>query len=246
MKATAAIFGKELRQYLGSHTFFWLCGLVLLITGILFMLSLTFYFRNMFAFMQTGINVTEQILAPLMRDAGVILLFILPPFTMRLLAEERRQGTLELLFTSPVSPVHVILGKFLAAWAVVLIPITALLSYPLLLEPYTRIDWKLIAANYLGLFLLSGSFLALGLFLSAITASPLNSALLTWGALIVLFLLDYILRGGKPFLASLSVWGQFQNFSQGLISLSGLVFFFSFMGLFLFLTLRFLEGQGWR
>jgi ABC-2 type transport system permease protein len=139
------------------------------------------------------LNATENILRPLTYNMAVVLLFFIPMLTMRLFAEEKRSGTMELLLTYPLRDGEVLAGKFLAALCLYALILALTLFYPATVAWFTKIEWGAVLTGYLGLLLIGGAFLAIGLFVSSTTENQIVAGFGTFGALLSLWLL-----GGSP------------------------------------------------
>ena len=171
-----AIFKKEMRLYFTSPVAWVVFTIFLLIAG--------YFFYSIFAFfslasmqsmmnpqMGRDLNVTDSVMRPLFSNVSVILLLLLPLVTMRLFAEERRAGTIELLLTYPVRDGAVLAGKYLAAFALYAIMIALTLLYPLIVVYFARLEWGPIFTGYLGLLLMGATFIAVGVFASSLTGT---------------------------------------------------------------------------
>ncbi|HCI52862.1 MAG TPA: ABC transporter permease [Gallionella sp.] len=188
-------------------------------------------------------GVTLTVAAPLFNTAALLLMMLVPMLTMRMIAEERRNQTLTLLLSSPLSGRHIVLGKFLGLliFLLVLLATLPLMLYTLALG--THLDHGLLLANCIGLALLTASFIALGLYLSALTTQPLIAAV---GALIILTGLWLADIGSSN---ADSVWHQFspmfhfQNFNAGLLDSADAIFFVLFTSVFLLLTMKRLHNN---
>jgi len=181
----------------------------------------------------------------------MILLFVLPMLTMRLLSEELRSGTIETLMTAPVSDTEVVLGKYCGAMVFYVILLAALLLYPIILAVYGKVDIPLLLCNYLGLLLLGALFTAVGLFFSAMSKHEVIAVLL--GLTLLTFMtfafdgLARLLEGWpRTLLQQLSIRTHFMDFVRGLVTVNHLVFFLSMTALFLFLTVKLLESRRWQ
>jgi len=170
---------------------------------------------------------------------------------MGVYAEERKRGTMELLMTSPVTEAEIVLGKFLASltlFAIMLLPTAGYVAFM-----YFRSDptppWGLMLAGYAGILLLGASLLALGTFISSLTESQIIAAVLTFAAFLLVWVLD-IGRNATSTLASvltyLSVIRHYEDFTRGVIDTSGLIYYVSFIFLFIFLTVRSVDSMRWR
>jgi ABC-2 type transport system permease protein len=182
-------------------------------------------------------------------DLGFILLLLTPILTMRLLAEEKRAGTAELLFTYPIPDWGVILGKFLAAFAVFATFLVFTVAYPVIFAFLTRMDWGQVASGYLGVLLLGGATLALGLFASSLTANQIIAAISAFALLLLFWLIgapQEMGSAGGGILGALSLRDHLPNLAKGVIDTRDLLFYLSFTYFFLFLTKRQLESRRWR
>jgi ABC-2 type transport system permease protein len=247
MSTIAAVFKKETRLYMTSLVFYVLGAFYLLVAGLLFVLNLISYQSQQMMMFGGARGVTEAILQPMLHDAGILLLMLSPFFTMRILAEERRQGSLELLFTSPIHSYEVVVGKFLSGVFVLSVPVLLALSYAVILSRFTSVDWLALAGTVLGVLFLVANFVAIGLFFSSLTSNTFISAMATWGTLLLLFLIGFGGSGpSQMILQYISNWNHFQQMARGLISTTDIFYFVSSSFFFLFLTNRVLESQGWR
>ncbi|MEO8039454.1 MAG: ABC transporter permease subunit [Betaproteobacteria bacterium] len=162
-------------------------------------------------------------------QASMILLLIVPVITMRLFAEERRNGTLELLLTSPVREIEVVLAKYLASMAVIAVMLALTLAYPITLQIFGSPDWGPVYSGYLGLILLAGALVAIGLAISALTANQIVAATVSLGIFLLMWMLDS-LGSLLPdpydiFVVNLSLTAHFTPFATGALYLSDLGFF---------------------
>lgn len=245
MKAIKAVFKKEIGVYFHSFIFYVFGFIFLFVVGLLLSLNLVAFLRSM----PMGAQFSPQMLAEgMFSDFGILMLMFLPFYTMRLLAEERRQGTLELLFTSPISGAQVTLGKFLAAF-LLLAGITGIpLLYPMVLGFFTKIDWPPVWAAYAGVLLMGGSYVAMGLFFSSVTQNQLISAVLSIGGYLFFWLIGFAGQGSglEPFFRYLSILTHYQDFTKGVVNTQDVIYYASFIFFWLFLTNRSIESQGWR
>jgi len=173
-----AIAGKELRSLFGSPIAWVLMGLFAFLFGWFFNVYLEFFLQSSMQSQFGGggpdsVNVNTSMIRPLMQNTSVLILFLLPMVTMRTFSEEKRSGTIELLLTSPVTDLEIVLGKFLGALGLYggLLGVTVV--YTALLYGFGRPDWRPILTGYLGLLLMGGCFLSLGLFVSSTTKKHL-------------------------------------------------------------------------
>ncbi|MHC5112424.1 MAG: ABC transporter permease [Planctomycetota bacterium] len=181
----------------------------------------------------------------------LILTLVMPMLTMRLVSDELRTGTIETLMTVPITETEVVLGKFLGAFVFFLALLASLLIYPVILSMYGDLDLKLLACNFLGLFLLGGLYVSIGLFFSTWTKHQVIAILLSAGALAFMtFAFQPLAQNTegtlRVLLQQLSVRAHFHDFVRGLIDLNHVVFFLTTTGLFLFLTVKRMEMRRWQ
>lgn len=182
---------------------------------------------------------------------ALILVFVLPMLTMRLISDELRSGTIETLMTVPITEIEVILGKFLGAVVFYLILLATTLLFPLLLSLYGRVDPLLLTCHYFGLLLLGGLYIAVGLFFSALTKHQVIAVLGSCALLALMTFASYALSTlvegwTKVLLQQLSVRTHFHDFIRGMVDLNHLIFFLTMTGFFLFLSVKLLEMRRWQ
>ena len=248
------IYKKELRLYFTSPVAYVLLTIFLFITG-LFFWSIFAYFNQ--ASMQAAmnpqqgreLNATDSVLRPLFDNMRVILLFLIPLVTMRLFAEERRSGTIELLLTYPVRDGAVLLGKYLAALTLYGVMIGGMLAYPALLAYFTRVEWGPLLTGYLGLLLMGGMFVAVGLFASSLTENQIVAAIVTFGILLSFWIVgwtaDFAGGGLGAVLRHLSIIEHNDTFAKGVLDTKDIIYYLDFTLLALFLASRSLESRRW-
>ena len=195
-------------------------------------------------------NVNEQVIRPLLGNASVLGLFFIPMITMRLFAEEKRTGTIELLATSPVRDIEIIMGKWLAAvglYACMLL-FTAI-NFAFLFH-YGNPDWKPLAVGYLGLLLQAGGLLAVGTFISTLTRNQIIAGAATFGVCLMLWVFAWVSGYDSSTWASvlsyLSVVTHFDSFGKGVIESKDAVYYLTVIFLGLFFTARSMESLRWR
>jgi len=181
----------------------------------------------------------------------LILVFVLPMLTMRLVSDELRVGTIETLMTAPITEIEVVLGKFCGAFAFYLILLAALLLYPLILKMYGSVDSKLLLCNYLGLLLVGGLYISVGLFFSSCTKHQVIAVLLSFALLALMTFASHALAQqveGWPrvLLQQLSIRSHFHDFVRGMLDLNHVVFFLTTTAFFLFVTVKRLEMRRWQ
>ena len=186
---------------------------------------------------------TLAVATPLFGTIALIMMMLVPVFTMRLLAEERRNQTMTLLMTSPVSAMHIVLGKFFGLLLFLLLIIAGCTLMVLTLAAGTPLDTGLLLSNALGLLLLTASYAALGLYISSLTAQPLVAAIAALATLFGLWLADFsALESGLAWRA-FTPTSHFQNFNVGLLNSNDLIFFLLFCATFLLLAIRRLHNN---
>ncbi len=231
-----AIAEREFRSIFLSPLAWWVATAFSFLMGYFFVLILGF--------------VRQAEMREILNNMLVILMFLMPLVTMRLVAEERRQNTFELLLTSPIRDVEVILGKFLGALAFLLFLLLLTAPYPLLLYAYGKPETGPILTGYLGLLLMGCALVAIGLFFSSVTDSQMVAAALSFMAVIVIWLIKWGAQSAtgawNRILAFLSFYDRFDEFSRGVIDSSSVIYLLSFAVFFLYLSTRSLESRSWR
>jgi ABC-2 type transport system permease protein len=183
---------------------------------------------------------------------ATMLLFVTPMLTMGVYSEERKRGTMELLMTSPVTDLQIVLGKFFASFTLLVIMLfpTAIGFAYILHHSEPSAPWRVLGSEYLGVLLLGGALLALGSFFSSLTESQLIAAMLTFGAILLLWVVDFGSQAASTALSSaldyLSVFRHYDDFTRGVIDTSNLIFYLSFIVLGIFLTVRSVDSMRWR
>lgn len=254
MRNIWTICRKELSSYFVSPIAYLLLAMFAIVFGFFFWNAVGYFsYMGVEAQMRGEmfpLNINEQVIRPLVSNISVIGLFLIPMITMRLFAEEKRIGTIELLATSPVRDVEIILGKWLAAillYAAILL-LTAL-NFVWLFK-YGNPDWRPLAVAYLGLLLQAGMLLAIGTFISTLTRNQIIAGAATFGVCLLLWVLEWVSGFESAtwarVMAYLSVLTHFESFGKGLLSLKDAVFYVSAIFFGLFLTARSLESLRWR
>jgi len=251
------IAAKELRSYFVSPiAYVVLTGFLLLGGWFFFNLLARFsLFVNLYSAMrnpdaQMRLNLNDFVIAPLLHNLSVVLVILVPVITMRSFAEEKRAGTYELLMTSPLSITEIVAGKFLGALAFVLIMVGLTGVYPLILMFYGNPEVGIIAAGFLGLFLLATAFLTIGLLTSSFTENQIIAAVSCLVVLLLLYVISWPAESAGPVLGAVlkyvSLTEHFSEMVKGVIDTKDLVYFGSVIALALFLTQRSVESVRWR
>jgi ABC-2 type transport system permease protein len=249
------ICGKELRSYFVSPIAYLLLTMFAVVSAFFFWIFLRGFVEYGMEMQMRGemfpMNINEQIVRPLLSNAAVIGgLFFIPMITMRLFAEEKRTGTIELLATSPIRDAEIILGKWLAAMALYasMLLFTAL-NFVFLFK-YGNPDWKPLAIGYLGLFLQAGALLAIGTFISSLTKNQIVAGAVTFAICILLWVMssvsEFETATWAQVLSYLSVNSHFESFERGVIDSKDAVFYVTLTFLGLFFTARSMESLRWR
>ncbi len=195
--------------------------------------------------MESAPGVTEIILPDLLGNAAVVLLLVVPLLTMHLVAEERRNRTLALLFSAPLSMTEIVLGKYLGVLLFFLILLALIALMPLSLLAGAGLDLGLLASGFLGLALLLAGFVAVGLFMSTLTQYTTVAAISTFGALLLFWILDWSGQGfaGGNWLAYLSLFNHYKPFLEGIFDSADAVYHGLLITTFLVLSIRRLDAD---
>jgi ABC-2 type transport system permease protein len=235
---------RELRSYFTSYVAYLLLAIFLALSGYFFYTDLSFFV------LLGGYALPTGLWQYVFLDMRLCALLVLPLLTMRLFAEERKLGTIELLWTYPIRDGEVVLGKFLACFIfflVMLLPTT--ISIALFYQYYAFHIGPVLAA-YLGMLLLGTSFIACGMFVSSLTENQIVSAMGTYGILVFFWFVTWNEEAASTqiidVLLRLSLFDRFYNFSRGVIDTKDVVFFLLFVAFFIFLTLQSLSSRKWR
>src|SRR5262249_47142654 len=245
MRGFMALMRKELRSYFGSPLVYLVAAAFLAYTGYYFHSDLLYFVT--FGF---GVNIMENFWQLLFIDIRLVLILAIPLLTMRLLAEERRLGTLELLLTYPLRDGAIVAAKLGACLVVIGLLLAGTLTYPVWVYRIQPFALSPLVAGYVGLLLFSGTCASYGLFISALTDSQVLAGFLTALPLLLLWLLSWneAATAGTtlPLMRALSLFNHFQPFSVGLIEARDVFYFLFSAGAFVWGTLRVLEARQWR
>ncbi|GBD25466.1 hypothetical protein HRbin30_00789 [bacterium HR30] len=257
MKNALTIAGKELRSaFVSPIAYVVLTGFMLLggwfffnlLNRFNFLVQIYMSFRN--PEVQMRLNLNELVVAPLLGNLSVVLIILVPVITMRSFAEEKRAGTYELLLTSPLSIAEIVIGKFLGVVAFLIIMLSLTAVYPAILLIYGNPEPGIIAAGYLGLFLLAVAFATVGLLTSSFTDNQIVAAVSCLIVLLLLYVISWPAETAGPTLAAvlryLSLTEHFSEMVKGVIETKDLIYFGSVITLALYLTHRSVESVRWR
>lgn len=253
MSGVLVIARKELKQLFTSPIAYVALAMFFLITGFLFFSLIGVYTVQVLQLQgppPPDFDPTRIIFSPLFQDASFVLILLIPILTMRLVSEEDRAHTMELLATSPITSTAIVLGKYLAGVVLFLVLLAISAYMPLSLALMGRLDWGLLAATYIGLLLLGGAFLAIGLFASTLNENQIVSAAIGFALLLLFWVLGFAQQATgsavQQVLSSLSFSTHFTNLASGVVDTQDVVFFLSLAGFFVFLGVLALESRKWR
>lgn len=253
MRNVLAIADKELRSYFASPIAYIIIGFFLLPFGAFFYLYLTAFVRQSLQSPQMGggaMNINQQVIRYVLQNASVIILFIMPMITMRTYSEEKRSGTIELLLTSPVTDVEIILGKFFGALGLYCAILVMTLLYVGILFVYGQPEWRPIVAAYLGLLLMGGAFVSIGLLISSTTNNQIVAGIVSFVVFLLLWIIGWFAESAGPTGAAitsyLSITEHFDDFSKGIIDTKHVIYYLSLITFGLFLTAKSVDTERWR
>ena len=231
-----AIFKRELKAYFTSPL------------GYVF-LAIFYAFSGLFFYI-FSLSVGSTDISSVFLMMFMVLMVFVPLLTMRLLSEDKKQKTDQLILTAPVSLLSIVMGKFLAAYAIFAIGVAVMPVYGFVMSTFATVSWLPIWGNTVGLLLLGGIFVSLGLFISSLTENQMIAAIGGFFINLMILLMN-TLKSALPngflqdVLSSISVYSRYSEITSGIFSLSSLIFFVSVIFIFLFLTVRVLEKRRW-
>jgi ABC-2 type transport system permease protein len=254
MRNVWTLFNKELKSYFSSPIAWGLMAFFAALAGLFFNGIVENFLARGMEFQMMGrpqpMDMNEWVIRPFYLNINIVGLFLIPMITMRLFAEEKRTGTIELLATSPIRDAEIAVGKWLAATVLYTLIVALALVDLSLLFAYGQPDWKPMLVGFLGLVLQGAALLAIGAFISTTTRNQIIAAAGTFALSLMLYVITWLTEfsqetSGKV-LAYLSVLQHYDSFSKGVIDTRDVVFFVSFTFLGLFLTTRSLESMRWK
>ena len=249
MRNIVAIADKELRSYFVSPIAY------VVIFGWFFVASLSVMVRfsmqaGMFGGGPQSININEFMLRPMLANTAIVLLFFLPFLTARAYAEEKKSGTIELLLTSPLSDLEIILGKFLGVLALFVLMLAVTALHMVILFWYGEPELGPMLSGYLGLLLMGASFISVGLLVSSATRNQIVAGVVTFAVLLLFWVLTWLADSLGPtsgaILSYLSLLEHFDDFSKGVIDTKHVAYYVSFIAFGLFLTAKAVDTERWR
>lgn len=236
MRKIPILVKREFISYFFSPTAYIILTVFLAISG--------FFFSNILVLSQ------EATMRYLLSNIAVILLFISPIITMRLLSEEKKSGTIESLMTDPVTDTDVVLGKFLGAVGFYIILLIPTLAYVIVLKIVGKPDFGPIITGYLGLILLGSVFLSIGIFASSLCKNQIIAAVVSFVVLLFMWIIGFASETSNTAVAKItsyiSIFEHFDTFRRGIIDTRDLIYYISTCSLFLFLTVKAVESRKWK
>ncbi len=255
MKGFKAVYLKELYTFMASPIFYVVAFIFLGLMGYFFYASVAYY--NILSFqaaqnpyMLQELNLTTVVVRPFFGDMAVVMLFLFPLLTMRLFSEEKKSGTIELLFTLPIKEQALSLAKFGATVSIFAIMLLGTIPFLALMHSFGGPDWGVVISCYLGIFMLAFTFTALGMFVSSLTENQIVAGVVTFGGLLLLWLLGWLKSSVSgvygDILEYLAILGHLDNLLKGLVDSRDILYYLLFIVFFLFCTLRVLDSKKWR
>jgi ABC-2 type transport system permease protein len=251
---TLTIARKELNSYFRSPIAYGVMAFFALIAGYFFYASVLYFVRRGMESAMMGqsfpMDMNEFVIRPFFSNVGVIALFLIPMITMRLFAEEKRTGTIELLLTSPLHDMETILGKWLGAMALYAAMLVLSGLSMAMLFAYGKPDWKPILIGYLGLLLQGGALLAIGTFVSNCTKNQIVAGVAGFAVCLMLWILNWVTEFDSGVVSKvvgyMAVTSHFDSFSKGVLDSKDIIYYLSVIFIGLFLTARSMESLRWR
>jgi gliding motility-associated transport system permease protein len=254
-----AVVRKEWTHYFASPIAYVALFVWAMLFGVFFYVHFSLFLRQSMMGAQQmefgggpKMSLNEWLIRPLFQNMAVVALFVAPMITMRLFAEEKRQGTIELLATSPLTDLQIVLGKFLAAVGLYGLMILAGLIDVAVLWHYATVspEWKPVLTGVAAMLLVGSSFIALGLFLSTLTRNQIVAGIMTFALALVFWILSWLdqptSEGFAKVLSYLSITNHLSDLMLGVVDLKDVVFYLSFIAFGLFLAHQSVESQRWR
>jgi ABC-2 type transport system permease protein len=259
MNSVFAVFRREMKAYFTSPIAYVVIGVFLLLGGYFFHTMLAWFLKNalqqfeyaqMYQMAPPPMNINDMVIRSLLGTMAITILFIMPLITMRLIAEEKKNGTIELLMTSPITPTQWVLGKYLASVVLLLCMILPNFGLVCLLFMYGNPEFLPVLSGYLGLILMGASFLSVGTMISSFTENQIVAGAVSFFAFLMFWVIDFVSELGSgplyDFIGYMSMISHFDGFAKGVIDTSSLVFYLSVIGLGLFFTRQQIESLRWR
>jgi ABC-2 type transport system permease protein len=248
-----AIADKELRSYFASPIAYIIIGMFALLFGWFFYVYLTLFVQQSTQMMMQGggsANINQNMIRGVLSNSAVIILFVMPMITMRTYSEEKRSGTIELLLTSPLTDLEIIVGKFLGALGLYAAMLGVTLLYMVILFIFGNPEWRPIVAGYLGLLLMGSCFISVGLLISSMTKNQIVAGFMTFAVFLMLWVINWIGASSGPttqaIVSYLSIIEHFDDFARGIIDTKHVIYYLTFITFGLFLTAKSVDSERWR
>jgi ABC-2 type transport system permease protein len=257
MRNIAEIFKREARHYYTSPIAYVVIVIFTAVFGFLYFRNLTYFSQLSYQLMQNPyypqrVDLVMAVFAPLFSSNSIIFLLVIPPLSMRLFAEEKKSGTIELMFTYPVKDIQMVLGKWLASLTILLVMLALTVPGVFMAFKFAGSwEWGPVLSGYLGMFLMGVSFLSLGILISALSENQIVALIISYGALLAFWFLGWAIdpSSGKKMadvLTEFSIIQHLDNFIKGVIDTRDVVYYVLFIFTCVFLTARVLESKRWR
>lgn len=255
MRGFWAVYTKELYSFWASPILYVVLFVFFLLSGYFFYSAVAYY--NVLSFQATQnpfiaqeLNPISMVVRPFLLDTSIVLLLLSPLLTMKLFAEEKKTGTIELLFTYPITEVGLVSAKLAAVVTVLLVLLIGTLPYMVFLGYLTKLSIGAVVSGYLGVILMGTAFLSLGLFTSTLTQNQIIAATLSFGALLGFWIISWMKSITYSTLGKIceyiSLTYHFDPFVKGLIDTRHVAYYFIFIIFFVFLTIRRLDVERWK
>lgn len=245
MRAFLALLGKELQG-------FFVLPLVYFVAAVFLALSGYYFYTNLNAFITFGFgeSIVEHLWQRLYADVVRVVITVIPLITMRVYAEEKSLGTIELLYTAPVRDFQILAAKFLACMSVFVVIVGSTALYPYLIWRIQPFDPSQLFAIYLGLLLLISAMVSIGIWLSSLTETQLIAAMFTYGAILLLWNLSWN-EAAVPgewlgFVSQLCAYDHFEPFARGVVDLKDVAYYLAIVTFSGWMTMRSMESRQWR
>jgi ABC-2 type transport system permease protein len=257
MRNIGEIFKRETRYFYTSPIAYVVIVIFSAVFGFLYFRNLTYYSQLSYQLMQNPyypqrIDLIVGVFAPLFSSNSIIFLLVIPPISMRLFAEEKKSGTIELMFTYPVKDLQLVIGKWLASLTILVVMLVLSVPGPIMAFKFSGSwEWGPVLAGYLGMFLMGVAFLSLGILISALSENQIVALIISYGALLAFWFLGWAVdpNSGKKVadvLTELSVIQHLDSFIKGVIDTRDVLYYVLFIFTCVFLTVRVLESKRWR
>ncbi len=255
MRDIIAITKKELKVFLYSPIAYIITAFFLIVSGFFFY-NILVWFSNQSVrlarnpYYASQLNINKMVYEPFFSNLTIILIFLIPLLTMKLIADEKKMKTDELLLTSPLKISSIIIGKYLAALIIYTIILLFTATYSIFTFTYGKPELIPVLTAYLGLFLIGAVFIAIGVFASSLTENQIVAAIISFSTLLIIWVISWLSESVGPqwgaVFSYLSFFTHFQNLIKGVIDTKDLVYYFSFIFFSLYLTYTIFEFRKWR